>query len=59
MLSPIVNTEQAEQIGLIWRMVEDHEQESERRNVVERLIQAASSALAAAKRALRASAGLA
>jgi 2-(1,2-epoxy-1,2-dihydrophenyl)acetyl-CoA isomerase len=59
MLSPIVNAEQAEQIGLICRMVEDHDQESERRKVVERLIQAAPSALAATKRALRESAGLA
>jgi enoyl-CoA hydratase/carnithine racemase len=55
MLSPIVNAEQAEQIGLICRMVEDHGQESERRNVVERLIQAAPSALTAISRIVRSS----
>jgi 2-(1,2-epoxy-1,2-dihydrophenyl)acetyl-CoA isomerase len=57
-LAPTVNAERAEQLGLIWRMVDDHELESETRNVVERLFQAAPLALAVTKRALRESAGL-
>jgi len=58
MLGFPMNAERAEQIGLIWRMVEDHELEPETRGVVGRLLQAAPLALAATKRALRESPGL-
>lgn len=57
MLASPVNAERAEQLDLVWRMVGDHELESETRDVVERLLQAAPLALAATKGAMRDSPG--
>lgn len=58
MLGCAVSAERAEQLGLIWRMVDDHELEQETRVVVGRLLEAAPLALAATKRALRDGPGL-
>jgi 2-(1,2-epoxy-1,2-dihydrophenyl)acetyl-CoA isomerase len=47
LLASPVNAQRAQQLGLIWRVIDDHELESETPDVVERLLQAAPLALAA------------
>jgi 2-(1,2-epoxy-1,2-dihydrophenyl)acetyl-CoA isomerase len=53
MLSPTIDAETAEKLGLIWRAVDDDALEAETRAIVDRLLQAAPLAIASTKRLLR------
>jgi 2-(1,2-epoxy-1,2-dihydrophenyl)acetyl-CoA isomerase len=53
MLSPAIDAETAERIGLIWRAVEDDALEAETRTTIDRILEAAPLAIAATKRMLR------
>jgi 2-(1,2-epoxy-1,2-dihydrophenyl)acetyl-CoA isomerase len=58
MLALTVSAEEAEQLGLIWRAVDDDQVEAQTREVIKMLLRAAPLALAAMKRAFRQSAKL-